>query len=30
MKSKIIGQGYNLEENTSTAKELIELTRWRN
>ena len=25
MKSKIIGQGYNLEENTSTAKELIEL-----
>lgn len=25
MKSKIIGQGYNLEENTSAAKELIEL-----
>ena len=25
MKSKIIGQGYNLEENTSVAKELIEL-----
>lgn len=25
MKSKIIGQGYNLEENSSVAKELIEL-----
>ena len=25
MKSKIIGQGYNLDENTSAAKELIEL-----
>lgn len=25
MKSKIIGQGYNLEENTSVAKELVEL-----
>lgn len=25
MKSKIIGQGYNLDENTSVAKELIEL-----